>query len=100
MKFEFHTQGELFEWRGPAPYYFIKVDPESSKLIKQRARAHTYGWGVVYIHGQIGIREFQTSLIPKKEIYYLPIKDVVRKVLDLQLDDVVKVQFNLGKMGG
>jgi hypothetical protein len=98
MKFEFKTQGELFEWRGPAPYYFVKVDPEISALVKQRAREHTYGWGVVYIHGRIDKTEFQTSLIPKSEIYYVPIKDAVRKELDLQLDDVVKIQFNLGKM--
>ncbi len=100
MKFEFKTQGELFEWRGPAPYYFVKVDPESSALLKQRAREHSYGWGVVYIHGRIGKTEFQTSLIPKNEIYYVPIKDALRKALDLQLDDVVKIQFNLGKMEG
>jgi hypothetical protein len=98
VRYEFKTSGELFEWRGPAPYYFVKVDPKTSALIKQRARQHSYGWGVVYIHGCIGKTAFQTTLIPKKEIYYIPIKDVLRKILDLRLDDVVKVQFNLGKM--
>lgn len=100
MNFEFQTQGELFEWRGPAPYYFIKVDPESSALIKQHAQKHTYGWGVLPIHGIIGETEFQTALIPKEGIYYIPVKDAVRNSEDLQLDDLIEIQFNLGKMKG
>lgn len=97
MSFEFTTSGKLFEWRGPAPFYFVKVDPKTSALIKQRAHAHTYGWGVVYINGEIEGVEFQTSLIPQKELYYIPIKDAIRKPLDLQMDDLVRVKFNLGK---
>ena len=100
MNFEFQTQSELFEWRGPAPYYFIKVDPESSALIKQHAQKHTYGWGVLPIHGIIGETEFQTALIPKEGIYYIPVKDAVRNSEDLQLDDLIEIQFNLGKMKG
>jgi hypothetical protein len=100
MNFEFQTQGELFEWRGPAPYYFIKVDSESSALIKQRAQKHTYGWGVLHIHGIIGETEFQTALIPKAGIYYIPVKDAVRNSEVLQLDDLIEIQFNLGKMKG
>ena len=100
MNFEFQTKGELFQWRGPAPYYFMKVDPETSVLIKQRAQEHTYGWGVLHIHGIIGGTEFQTALIPKEDIYYIPVKDAVRNSEDLQLDDELEIQFNLGKMKG
>ena len=97
MKYEFQTSGKLFEWRGPAPYFFIKVDSETSSLIKEQSRAYTYGWGVLHIHGQIGDTKFQTALIPKREIYYIPIKDTVRKSEFLQLDDEIGVEFNLGK---
>jgi hypothetical protein len=99
VPYEFTTSGELFEWRGPAPFYFVKVDPKTSALIKQRASAYTYGWGVVYIHGHIRDEDFQTSLIPKQEIYYIPVKDVIRKTLGLQVDDEVIINFNLGKSG-
>ncbi len=100
VKFEFKTQGELFEWRGPAPYYFVKVDPKTSALIKQRSRALSYGWGVLHVNGEISGIKFETALIPKDETYYFPIKNAVRQPLDLMLDDVVKIQFNLGKMEG
>lgn len=97
MKYEFCITGHLFEWRGPAPFHFIKVDPENSAVIKKLAAVHSYGWGVVYIHGSISKVEFQTSLIPKDSCYYIPIKDAIRKKLDLQLDDKITVNFSLGK---
>ena len=56
MAYEFKIVGELFEWLGPAPFYFIKVDPKSSAIIKKRAAVLSYGWGVVYIHGSISNR--------------------------------------------
>lgn len=100
VKFEFTTTGELFEWRGPAPYYFVKVDPKTSGLIKQRSRVLSYGWGVLHVNGEISGIKFETALIPQKELYYFPIKNAVRLPLELQLDDVIKIQFNLGKMKG
>ena len=98
MKYDFRATGHLFEWRGPAPFYFVKVDAENSKLIKKLAAVHSYGWGVVYIHGLISNVEFQTTLIPKDGCYYIPIKDAIRKELDLQLDDEITVNFSLGKL--
>jgi len=97
MKYEFCVTGHLFEWRGPAPFHFIKVDPENSAVIKKLAAVHSYGWGVVYIHGSISKVEFQTTLIPKDGCYHIPIKDAIRKKLDLQLDDKITVNFSLGK---
>lgn len=100
MNFEFNTKGELFEWRGPAPYYFIRVDSNTSALIKERAREYTYGWGVVHIHGLIGKTDFQTALIPKENSYYIPIKDSVRNSEHLKLNDLIGIRFNLGKIKG
>ncbi len=97
MPYEFKCTGYLFEWRGPAPFHFVKVDAENSKEIKKLAAVHSYGWGVVYIHGLISNVEFQTTLIPKDGCYYIPIKDAIRKKLDLQLDDKITVNFSLGK---
>ncbi|NCV17111.1 MAG: DUF1905 domain-containing protein [Actinobacteria bacterium] len=97
MQYEFKTKGELFEWRGPAPFYFVKVDPKTSALIKQRSRALSYGWGVLHVNGEISGIKFETALIPKDETYYFPIKNAVRQPFDLQLDDEVRIEFNLGK---
>jgi hypothetical protein len=36
-------------------------------------------------------------MIPKDGTYFLPIKDAVRKNLNLEVGDMISIQFNLGK---
>jgi hypothetical protein len=86
---EFH--GEMFEWRGPSPYYFISIPVSESKKIKERAAQLTYGWGVIPVIGEIGNTEFKTSLIPKDDLYLLPIKNVVRLGEKIQVGQIVDV---------
>ncbi|CAB4577998.1 MAG: DUF1905 domain-containing protein [Actinobacteria bacterium] len=95
-KFEF--TGNVFEWRGPAPYYFIEIPVEQSVKIKESASQLTYGWGVIPVTGEIGDTEFTTSLIPKDGIYLLPIKNVVRLGEGLKVDLEVNVKLTLGKV--
>jgi hypothetical protein len=92
---EFH--GEMFEWRGPAPYYFISIPESESAMIKERAAQLTYGWGVIPVIGEIGNTEFSTSLIPKDDVYLLPIKNVVRLGECIEVDQEVHVKLILGK---
>jgi hypothetical protein len=40
---------------------------------------------------------FQTAIIPKDGVYFIPLKDLVRKALDIQLDDKISIEFSLGK---
>ena len=44
---EFKINNPLFEWRGPAPFYFVAIDEADSKIIKSVAKEYTYGWGVI-----------------------------------------------------
>ena len=88
---------QVFEWRGPAPFHFVKIPTDQSSLIKSEANLLSYGWGVIPIHGQLGNTQFTTSLIPKDGSYLIPIKDSVRKSEQLELDDEVEISFNLGK---
>lgn len=97
MEYEFRICGPVFEWRGPAPFYFVKIPTGQSSLIKSEANLLSYGWGVIPIHGQVGRTNFTTSLIPKDGSYLIPIKDAVRKSEQLELDDEVEISFNLGK---
>lgn len=97
MEFEFSISGPVIEWRGPAPFYFVKIPIDQSNLIKSEANLLSYGWGVIPIHGQVGRTNFTTSLIPKDGSYLIPIKDVVRKSEQLEIDDEVEISFNLGK---
>ena len=94
---EFKCSGRVFEWRGPAPFHFVATSPKLSTLIRERSRELSYGWGVIHIHGIIKGVTFQTAIIPKEGVYYIPLKDAVRKALDIRLDDKLTIEFSLGK---
>jgi len=93
MDFEF--TGELWEWRGPAPYHFVTVPPTESEELRELARDVTYGWGMIPVRGRIGSTEFETSLWPKDGAYVVPVKDAVRLAERLELGDPVTVRFTL-----
>lgn len=94
---EFRCSGRVLEWRGPAPYYFVATSPKISSLIRERSRQLSYGWGVIQIHGKIKEVPLQTAIIPKDGVYFIPLKDAVRKDLEIEVGDRVTVEFNLGK---
>lgn len=93
----YNVTGEIFEWRGPAPFYFVRVDQATSDDIKTFAKHITYGWGVLPAYGKVGKTEFETALFPKDGAYLVPIKDALRKGENLEIGDTIKIQLNLGK---
>ena len=84
MDFEF--EGPVIEWRGPAPFYFVRVPEEPSEDIKFAAKGLEY-WGQVPV--VVGIRgiEFGTALFPKDGCYLIPLKVAVRKAAEIDVDD-------------
>lgn len=94
MKIKF--QGDMIEWRGPSPFYFVPVPEVPSKKIKAIAAQLTYGWGVIPVLGKIGKTEFSTALIPKDGLYYLPIKNSVRFAEKLEVGAEVSVSISVG----
>ena len=94
MDFEF--EGPLIEWRGPAPFYFVRIPDEQSEDIKLAAKGLEY-WGQVPVVARIGEVRFATALFPKDGCYLLPVKDVVRKATAVEVDHVVAVEMNLGR---
>jgi hypothetical protein len=86
----------LIEWRGPSPFYFIKIPETQSKKIETLAGQFTYGWGVIPVGGKIGRTEFTTPLFPKDSLCYLPIKNEVRFAEEIEVGSEVSVQINLG----
>lgn len=83
--------GEVFEWRGPAPYHFVAVPEQESDALRVAASVTSYGWGMLPVRARIGNTEFKTSLWPKDGGYLLPLKDAVRKPEKLDVGDVVDV---------
>jgi hypothetical protein len=45
MTLEF--SGEIWQWRGPAPYYFVTVLQEQSLDLKVVSASAPYGWGTI-----------------------------------------------------
>ena len=93
MEIEFN--GNIWYWRGPAPYYFVTVPEEQSNAIKAIASLVTYGWGVIPVHVQVGATEWQTSLFPKNGLYLVPLKDSVRKAENLGEGALVTVRLEI-----
>jgi hypothetical protein len=81
--------GDIWEWRGPAPFYFVTVPDDESAQLHEVARAVTYGWGMVPIRARIGATEWRTSLWPKDGRYVLPLRDAVRRAEQLDVGDTV-----------
>lgn len=71
--------GDVFEWRGPAPFLFVRVPDEESLAIKDVAAMVTYGWGVIPATVTIGATSVTTSLFPKQGAFLVPIKKVLQE---------------------
>lgn len=97
MDFEF--TGEVIEWRGPAPYYFLTVPEEASAEIKEAARGLEY-WGQVAVVVTIGDTEFTTALFPKDGRYLVPLKVVVRRAEGIEAGERLPAAINLAPRPG
>ena len=91
MNFDF--SGELWLWKGPAPYHFVTVPEAECRELKAASSVVTYGWGMIPVTVEIGDTEWTTSLWPKDGRYVVPIKDWVRAAERLELGDEVSVRL-------
>ncbi|WP_430780852.1 DUF1905 domain-containing protein [Actinoplanes sp. G11-F43] len=91
---EWAFDGEIIEWRGPAPYYFVAMPVADSAELKEEARSLIY-WGQVPVRAVIGGTEFRTALFPRDGRYLLPLKDAVRRAEGIGEGDVVTVALRL-----
>jgi hypothetical protein len=85
----------VFEWRGPAPYHFVRVPDDEAALIDDVAGAITYGWGMVPVAVTVGATTTTTALWPKDGSYYVPLKDALRRAEGVRLGDPVTVRLAL-----
>jgi hypothetical protein len=88
--------GDIFEWRGPAPFLFVAVPDELSRELKAASRGLTYGWGVIPVVAFTGQTRWNTSLFPKDGRYLVPVKVAVQRAESLGVGDTVKVRLELG----
>lgn len=94
MEYGFETK--MWEWRGPAPFYFMTVPEEIGLEIKEHSPQYSYGWGMIPVSATIGATEFQTAMFQKNDSYVLPIKNAVRIPEKLELEKSYRVKIKLG----
>lgn len=98
---ELEFSGEVWHWRGPAPFHFVWVDDVGSARITAVASMVTYGWGVIPVRARIGGTTWETSLFPKDGGYALPLKAAVRRAEGVELgDEIVASMTVLGAPPG
>jgi hypothetical protein len=88
-------EGNIFYWRGPAPFLFVAVPEEPSKDIKTISTMVTYGWGVIPVRVRIGETEWKTSLFPKDDRYLVPIRLSVQESENLAVGDHVVIHLEV-----
>ena len=87
--------GDIFEWRGPAPFLFVAVPDDASRDIKALSSLVSYGWGVIPVTAQLGATAWTTSLFPKNGRYLIPIKKIVQTAEQVTAGDVVTIQLTI-----
>ena len=71
--------GEIWYWRGPAPWYFITVPDDVCRQLQSLSGLVSYGWGMIPVTVTLGSSTWKTSLFPKDGRYVLPVKAQVRR---------------------
>lgn len=94
---ELEFAGEVISWHGPSPFHFVAMPEDPSAAVRDISRSVSYGWGCIPVRAEIGETEFTTALIPKDGRYLVPLKDVVRRRLEVADGDVVQVRLEIGE---
>ena len=87
--------GDIWQWRGPAPYYFVTVPDDESALIHTLSPGVSYGWGMIPVRARIGGTEWKTSLFPKDGLFVVPIKAAVRRAERIHEGDTVTLRLTV-----
>ena len=89
MELEF--TGELWYWRGPAPWHFVSVPEALCAELAEAAPVVSYGWGMIPVTATIGETSWYTALWPKDGGYVVPVKAAIRRATGVDLGDLVTV---------
>jgi uncharacterized protein DUF1905 len=92
---ELAVTGELWFWRGPAPWHFVTVAQSACGALESASAVVTYGWGMIPVTARIGATAWTTSLWPKDGGYLVPVKSAVRTAEGLELGDEVTVHLTV-----
>ena len=95
MDWEF--EAEVFQWRGPAPYFFVATPAHVDDFLHAHLGELTYGWGGIPAQVRIGDTEVTTSLMPKDGVYLVPLKVALRRAVGIDDGDDVRLRLQVGR---
>jgi hypothetical protein len=93
MDLEF--SGEIWQWRGPAPWYFVTVPEEECATLQDTSGVVSYGWGMIPVTVRVGRTTWTTSLYPQDDRYVVPLKVAVRRAEGLDEGDTVTLRLSV-----
>jgi len=95
MNLALEFSGEIWYWRGPAPWYFVTVPEEECRELNAISGSVTYGWGMIPATVRIGKSVWATALWPKDGRYIVPIKATVRRAERIDEGESVTVRLEV-----
>jgi hypothetical protein len=93
---EWEFDGEVFEWRGPAPFYFVETPEDADAYLHDNLAELSFGWGCMRAQVRVGTTRISTVLIPKDDVYVVPMKVALRRAEKFDDGDVVRVHLSVG----
>ena len=93
---ELRFTGEVWYWRGPAPFHFVTVPDTEAALIADLAPAVTYGWGMVPAAVRVGATDRTTALWPRDGGYIVPLRADLRRAEGVEVGDEIDVRLRIG----
>jgi hypothetical protein len=97
VRVEWTVTGEVVEWRGPSPYYFLPMSVEDSADLKIEAAGLEY-WGQVAVLVRLGDTTISTALFPQGERYMVPLRVAVRRSegleVGMEVTATVRIRYN------
>lgn len=93
---ELSFTGEIWYWRGPAPFHFVTVPEDAAQDLHAVSSQVTYGWGMIPVTLTVGATTRTTSLFPKDGGYIVPLRTDLRVAEGLDVGDVVDIRMSVG----
>lgn len=80
MPGEFKFKAKLWQWQGPAAWFFVSVPEAVSTKIRAQFGHESRGFGSLPVSVTIGVTTWKTSIFydGKRKSYMLPVKANVR----------------------
>jgi hypothetical protein len=87
----------LWEYDGPASWFFVSLPTDVADEIADLTDGTTRGFGSIRVHVRAGSSRWSTSLFPSKQnaTYVLPVKKAVRRAEGLDDGDLIDVEITL-----